>query len=147
MGPTAPRRRRSAATWSVGVLLTAGGCGLLQEGRQHSETFLSPFDLLVLRDRSLSWFARSPAPGYEVVESTLSLVRGEITRNGPGGTGERVDVVTAYMDTLREGTQVRVQAISYELRGGRRERADQVSFDAVQDARSLVDFLMDRRAE
>jgi len=139
--PAARRRRAAVSPWLAGVLVAAGGCGLFQEGRQHSETFLSPFDLPVLRDRSLEWFAGRAGTGYEVVESTLSLVRGEIAR-GTGNEG-RVDVVTVYMDALREGTQVRVQAISYELRDGRRERADQVSFEAVQDARMLVEFLMD----
>jgi hypothetical protein len=141
--PAARRRRASVSPpWLALILVAAGGCGLFQEGRQHSETFLSPFDLPVLRDRSLEWFAGRAGTGYEVVESTLGLVRGEVNRGG-SASGGRVDVVTVYMDALREGTQVRVQAISYELRDGRRERADQVSMEAVRDARLLIEFLMD----
>jgi hypothetical protein len=110
----------------------------MQEGRQQSQTFTSPQTQEVLAAASLRFFA---AEGYTVIGNDSRAVRAEKERAASGG-GRQVDVLTVYFTSVPEGTQVRVQALTERLDGGRRSQADQVSLEAIQDAQSLADALM-----
>ena len=72
-------------------------------------------------------------------------MRGEKRRPRTVGPGDQIDVLSVTMASVAEGTRVEVQALTFEVAGsGARNRADQVSPEALADHDALVQVLMPR---
>lgn len=125
------------------LLAALPACNIIEpEGRQHTITFTTFLTRQEVRARAESWLAERGL--YEITRSEPGFVRGEKQRPRSVGPGEQIDVLSVDMDTVAEGTRVSVQALTYLVVPGGRERADQVSPEAGTDLDVLVRVLMPR---
>ena len=124
------------------LLLTA--CHLVEpEGRQQTTTFTTGLTPQQTRASAEGWLAERAL--YVVTSSEPGYVRGEKRRPRTTGPGEQIDVLSASFYGVPEGTRVEVQALTFEIaESGARNRADQVSPEALRDADELTRVLMPR---
>jgi hypothetical protein len=72
-------------------------------------------------------------------------VRGEKRRPRTVGAGDQIDVISVAFASVLEGRRVDVQALTFEVgASGSRNRAEQVSPEALDDADELARVLMAR---
>jgi hypothetical protein len=133
---------RSILLFVVAFALPA--CTIIEpEGRQQTTTFTTPLTPQQTRARAEDWLADRAL--YEITSSEPVFVRGEKRRPRSVGPGEQIDVVSVAMASVNEGTRVVVQALTFEVAGsGARNRADQVSPEALADQGALIQVLMAR---
>jgi len=113
------------------------------EGRQQTTTFTTPLTPQQTRARAEDWLANRAL--YEVTSSEPVFVRGEKRRPRSVGPGDQIDVLSVAMASVNEGTRVVVQALTFEVAAsGSRNRADQVSREALADQDALIQVLMAR---
>lgn len=113
------------------------------EGRQQTTTFTTGLTPQQTRANAEGWLAERAL--YVVTSSEPGYVRGEKRRPRTTGPGEQIDVVSATFHGVPEGTRVEVQALTFEVaESGARNRADQVSPEALHDADELTRVLMPR---
>lgn len=119
-------------------------CNLIEpEGRQQTTTFTTSLTPQQTRASAEDWLAARAL--YEITSSELGFVRAEKRRPRSTGPGEQIDVVSATFSSVVEGTRVEIQALTFEVAGsGNRNRADQVSPEALRDASELTRVLMPR---
>jgi hypothetical protein len=129
---------RSRVVTLVLVGLLAAGCYAFQEGREQSTTFTSPLTPDELRARSVAWLERM---GYRILRDEPALVRaenGRLTADPP-----QYDILSVELETIREGTRVRVHGLTEDVTsGGGRRQAGQISSAASGDVGRLVEELM-----
>ena len=130
--------RISIAALAVGL----ASCTIIEpEGRQQTTTFTSPLTPQQTRARAEDWLANRAL--YEITSSESVFVRAEKLRPRSTGPGEQIDVLSVAMVSVNEGTRVVVQAMTFEVAGsGARNRADQVSREALDDQSALIRALM-----
>lgn len=113
------------------------------EGRQQTSTFTTALTPQQTRARAEGWLAERAL--YEVTSSEPGFVRGEKRRPRTVGPGDQIDVLSVTFASVTEGTRVEIQALTFEVAGsGARNRADQVSPEAIHDADELARALMPR---
>ena len=124
------------------VALALPACNLIEpEGRQQTSTFTTALTAQQTRARAEGWLAERAL--YEVTSSEPGFVRGEKRRPRTVGPGDQIDVLSVTFASLIEGTRVEIQALTFEVAGsGARNRADQVSPEAIHDADELARVLM-----
>ncbi len=118
-------------------------CNIIEpEGRQQTTTFTTALTPQQTRARAEDWLAARAL--YEVTSSEPVFVRGEKRRpRSVGGPGDQIDVLSVTMAIVNEGTRVEVQALTFEVAGsGARNRAEQVSPEALADHDALIQVLM-----
>ena len=117
-------------------------CTIIEpEGRQQTTTFTSPLTPQQTRARAEDWLANRAL--YEITSSESFFVRAEKLRPRSTGPGEQIDVLSVAIASVNEGTRVVVQAMTFEVAGsGARNRADQVSREALDDQSALIRALM-----
>ena len=82
---------------------------------------------------------------YVVTASDPGFVRAEKRRPRTIGPGDQIDVLSVRFASVPEGTEVEIEAITFEVAGsGVRNRADQVSPEAIRDTGELARVLMPR---
>ena len=133
---------RSILPFVVALALVA--CNVIEpEGRQQTTTFTTALTPQQTRARAEDWLAGRAL--YELTSSEPVFVRGEKRRPRTAGPGEQIDVISVTMASVNEGTRVEVQALTFEVAGsGARNRADQVSPEALADHGALIQVLMAR---
>ena len=133
---------RSILPFVVAFALPA--CNIIEpEGRQQTSTFTTALTPQETRARAEGWLAERAL--YEVTSSEPGFVRGEKRRPRTVGPGDQIDVLSATFASVAEGTRVEVQALTFEVAGsGARNRAHQVSPEAIHDADELARILMPR---
>jgi hypothetical protein len=126
------------------VAFALAGCNIIEpEGRQQTTTFTTPLTPQQTRARAEDWLADRAL--YEITSSEPVFVRAEKHRPRSVGPGEQIDVISVAMASVNEGTRVVVQALTFEVAGsGARNRAEQVSPEALADQGSLIQVLMAR---
>lgn len=126
------------------LALALPGCDVIEpEGRQRTTTFTTSLTPQQTRATAEGWLAERAL--YVVTSSEPGFVRAEKRRPRSIGPGEQIDVVSASFHGVPEGTRVEVQALTFEVAGsGARNRADQVSPEALRDAGELTRVLMPR---
>jgi hypothetical protein len=119
-------------------------CDIIEpEGRQQTTTFTTALTPQQTRARAEDWLANRAL--YELTSSAPVVVRGEKRRPRTVGPGDQIDVISVTMASVIEGTRVEIQALTFEVAGsGLRNRADQVSPEAIDDADELARVLMPR---
>lgn len=119
-------------------------CDIIEpEGRQQTTAFTSSLTPQQTRAAAEGWLAERAL--YVVTSSEPGFVRAEKRRPRSTGPGEQIDVVSATFHSVPEGTRVEVQALTFEVaESGARNRADQVSPEALRDASELTRVLMPR---
>lgn len=119
-------------------------CNIIEpEGRQQTSTFTTALTPQQTRARAEGWLAERAL--YEVTSSEPGFVRGEKRRPRTVGPGDQIDVLSVTFASVTEGTRVEIQALTFEVAGsGARNRADQVSPEAIHDADELARVLMPR---
>lgn len=135
----------SMARLSIALLAVAlPACNIIEpEGRQQTTTFTTPLTPQQTRARAEDWLANRAL--YEVTSSEPIFVRGEKRRPRSVGPGDQIDVLSVAIASVNEGTRVVVQALTFEVAGsGARNRADQVSREALADQDALIQVLMAR---
>jgi hypothetical protein len=134
---------RSMAVLSLAALaVAASACNIIEpEGRQQTTTFTTGLTPQQTRARAEDWLASRAL--YQVTSSDPVLVRGEKQRPRSVGAGDQIDVLSVNMAIVPEGTRVEVQALTFEVaESGARNRADQVSPEALADHDALLQALM-----
>lgn len=133
---------RSILPFVVAFALPA--CNIIEpEGRQQTSTFTTALTPQQTRARAEGWLAERAL--YEVTSSEPGFVRGEKRRPRTVGPGDQIDVLSVTFASVTEGTRVEIQALTFEVAGsGARNRADQVSPEAIHDADELARILMPR---
>ena len=128
--------------FAVAVALPA--CHVIEpEGRQQTTTFATGLTPQQTRARAEDWLANRAL--YELTSSEPGFVRGEKRRPRTVGPGDQIDVLAVRMASVIEGTEVEVQALTFEVAAsGSRNRADQVSPEALADHGELIQVLMRR---
>jgi len=131
---------RSILPFVVAFALPA--CNLIEpEGRQQTTTFTTVLTPQQTRARAEGWLAERAL--YEVTSSEPGFVRGEKRRPRTVGPGDQIDVLSVTFASVTEGTRVEVQALTFEVAGsGARNRADQVSPEALADHGALIQVLI-----
>ena len=121
---------------------TLAACHIIEpEGRTQRSTFTTPLTRQQVRADTEGWLAERAL--YLVTSSDPGFVRGEKQRPRSVGAGEQIDVLEVRFDTIPEGTEVEIRALTFEVNGeGRRDRADQVSPEAIHDSNVLARILM-----
>jgi hypothetical protein len=129
---------------TVALAVAAPACHLVEpEGRQQTTTFTNGLTPQETRARAEGWLAERGL--YQVTRSEPGFVRGEKRRPRSIGPGDQIDVLSVTMNSVPEGTRVEVQALTFLVTAsGGRERADQVSPEALADQSALIQFLMPR---
>ena len=124
------------------VALAFAACNVIEpEGRQQTTTFTTGLTPQQTRARAEDWLAARAL--YEVTSSEPVFVRGEKRRPRTVGAGDQIDVLSVTMAIVTEGTRVEVQALTFEVAGsGARNRAEQVSPEALADHGALIEVLM-----
>jgi hypothetical protein len=119
-------------------------CDVIEpEGRQQTTTFTTALTPQQTRATAEDWLGSRAL--YRVTSSEPGFVRGEKQRPRTIGPGNQIDVLSATFSAVPEGTQVEVQALTFEVAAsGARNRADQVSPEALHDADELTRVLMPR---
>ena len=128
----------------LAVALALAACNIIEpEGRQQTTTFTTALTPQQTRASAEDWLASRAL--YEITASDSVTVRGEKQRPRSVGAGDQIDVLSVTMASVSEGTRVEVQALTFEVAGsGARNRADQVSPEALADHGELVQVLMAR---
>jgi hypothetical protein len=126
------------------VALALPACNVIEpEGRQQTTTFTTALTPQQTRARAEGWLAERGL--YQITSSEPGFVRGEKRRPRSVGPGDQIDVLSVRMASVNEGTEVEVQALTFEVAGsGARNQADQVSPEALADHGALVEVLMAR---
>jgi len=126
------------------LAMAATACHLVEpEGRQQTTTFTTALTPQETRARAEGWLAERAR--YEVTSSEPGFVRGEKRRPRTVGPGDQIDVLSVTFASVTEGTRVEIQALTFEVAGsGARNRADQVSPEALADQSALIQVLMPR---
>jgi len=126
----------------VALALALPACDVLQpEGRQQTTTFTTSLTPQQTRALAEDWLGSRAL--YELTSSEPGYVRAEKRRPRTVGPGEQIDVVSVTFSSVREGTRVEIQALTFEVAGsGARNRAEQVSPEALRDADELARVLM-----
>jgi hypothetical protein len=129
----------------VGLTIAAlalSACHALEpEGHQQTSSFTTFLTPQQTRARAEDWLGSRAL--YVVTSSDTTFVRAEKLRPRSTGPGEQIDAISVRYAEVPEGTEVEVQAITYEVAGsGNRNRADQVSPEAIHDADELARVLM-----
>ena len=126
----------------VAFAMVLPACDVLEpDGRQQTSTFTTSLTPQQTRARAEDWLGSRAL--YVITSSDPGFVRGEKRRPRTVGPGDQIDVVSATFSGVPEGTQVEVQALTFEVAGsGARNRADQVSPEAIHDADELARVLM-----
>jgi hypothetical protein len=127
---------------ACGMALPA--CHVLEpEGRRQTATFTTPLTVQQTRARAEDWLSSRAL--YALTSSGAGFVRGEKRRPRTVGPGDQIDVVSATFADVPEGTEVELEALTFELAGsGARALADQVSPEAIRDIDELARVLMTR---
>lgn len=113
------------------------------EGRRQRATFTTSLTVQQTRARAEDWLASRAL--YSVTSSEPGFVRAEKLRPRTVAPGEQIDVVSATMRDVPEGTEVELEAVTFEVAGsGARKQADQVSPEAIHDIDELARVLMAR---
>ena len=136
--------RAFLAGLAVACAMALPACDTLEpEGRQQTASFITVLTPQQTRARAEDWMGSRAL--YVVTASDPTVVRGEKRRPRTIGPGEQIDVLSATFSGVAEGTQVEVQAVTFEVAAsGIRNRADQVSPEAIHDADELARVLMAR---
>ena len=126
------------------VALAPGACHVIEpEGRRQRVTFTTSLTPQQTRADAEGWLAERAL--YLVTASEPGFVRAEKRRPRSIGPGEQIDVLSVDFSSVPEGTEVEITALTYEVTGsGGRDRADQVSPEAIRDADVLARVLMPR---
>jgi hypothetical protein len=129
---------------AVALLAAFPACAIIEpEGRQQTTTFTTALTPQQTRAAAEDWLADRAL--YDVTSSEPVFVRAEKRRPRSVGPGEQIDVLSVAMASVNEGTRVVVQALTFEVAGsGARNRADQVSPEALADQGALIQVLMGR---
>ena len=124
------------------VALALPACDVIEpEGRRQTTTFTTSLTPQQTRARAEDWLASRAL--YEITASDPVEVRAEKRRPRSTGPGDQIDAIWVTMASVIEGTRVEVQALTFEVAGsGARNRADQVSPEALADHSALIDVLM-----
>jgi hypothetical protein len=135
------------ATLRLAIALAATtltACHVIEpEGRTQRSTFTTPLVRQQVRADTEGWLAERAL--YLVTSSDPGFVRGEKQRPRTIGIGEQIDVLEVRLEAVPEGTEVEIRALTFVVTGpGRRDRADQVSPEALHDANALEQALMPR---
>lgn len=119
-------------------------CDVIEpEGREQTTTFTTALTPQQTRATAEDWLGSRAL--YQVTSSEPGFVRGEKRRPRTTGPGNQIDVLSATFSAVPEGTEVEVQALTFEVAAsGARNRADQVSPEALRDADELTRILMPR---
>jgi hypothetical protein len=127
---------------AVALLAALPACAIIEpEGRQQTTTFTTALTPQQTRAAAEDWLAERAL--YDVTSSEPVFVRAEKRRPRSVGPGEQIDVLSVAMASVNEGTRVVVQALTFEVAGsGARNRADQVSPEALADQGALIQVLM-----
>jgi hypothetical protein len=131
---------RFAIVFAAATTLSA--CHVIEpEGRTQRSTFTTPLVRQQVRANAEGWLAERAL--YLVTSSDPSFVRGEKQRPRSVGIGEQIDVLEVRLEAVPEGTEVEIRALTFVVTGtGRRDRADQVSPEALRDSNELARALM-----
>ena len=130
----------------IAVLLAAvavPACQVIEpEGRAQRATFTTSLTPQQTRARAEGWLAERAL--YVVTSSEPGFVRGEKRRPSTvRPPAEQIDVLAARFSGIAEGTEVELQAQTFEVaQSGARNRADQVSPEAIRDIDVLARILM-----
>jgi hypothetical protein len=129
---------------AVALLAAFPACAIIEpEGRQQTTTFTTALTPQQTRAAAEDWLADRAL--YDVTSSEPVFVRAEKRRPRSVGPGEQIDVLSVAMASVNEGTRVVVQALTFEVAAsGARNRADQVSPEALADQGALIQVLMGR---
>ena len=107
-----------------------------ESGREYTIGFTTPRTIPQTHALTTSWLA--DRTDFQVVESRERFIRAEMV---PAQRPNQVDVLSISFDTDPEGTRVSANAKTFNVSGGRRTQADEVSGDAVGAAKGLADML------
>lgn len=134
----------AATAFAVVVLaLATTACDVIEpEGRRQRVTFITSLTTQQTRADAEAWLTERAL--YVVTSSERGFVRGEKRRSRSIGPGEQIDVLSVDFSSVPEGTEVEITALTYEVEGSGRDRADQVSPEAIHDADALARVLMPR---
>ncbi len=133
------------------VIATLAACGIAlpgchvfeREGRQQRATFTTSLNPQQTRAAAEDWLGSRAH--YTVTSSEPGFVRAEKQRPRSTGPGDQIDVISVDIDSVPEGTEVELEAITYLVdAAGNRDRADQVSPEAIHDIDELARALMAR---
>ena len=130
------------ARLSIAALVMAlPACNVIEpEGREQTSSFTTALSPQQTRARAEDWLAARAL--YVITSSEPGFVRGEKRRPRTAGPGDQIDVLSVRMASVIEGTEVDVQALTFEVAGsGIRNRADQVSPEALADHGALIQVL------
>jgi hypothetical protein len=124
--------------------LALAGCHAFErEGRQQRATFTTSLTPQQTRAAAEDWLGSRAL--YTVTSTEPGFVRAEKRRPRTVGPGEQIDIVSARFSAVPEGTEVELLAITDEVaQSGARNRADQVSPEAIHDIDELARVLMPR---
>ncbi len=120
------------------AFLTLAACGVAfagchafeREGRQQRATFTTSLTRQQTRAFAEDWLGSRAL--YVVTASDPGFVRAEKRRPRTTGPGDQIDVLSVRFASVPEGTEVEIEAITFEVAGsGARNRADQVSPEAT----------------
>ena len=132
----------------LAVILCAAAvsaCHVIEpEGRTQRATFTTSLTPQQTRANAEDWLGSRAL--YLVTSSEPGFVRGEKRRpSSVRPPADQIDVVSARFSSIPEGTEVELQAETYEVaQSGSRNRADQVSPEAIRDIDALARALMPR---
>ena len=135
------------STARLGIVLFAiilPSCHVIEpEGRRQRTTFTTSLTRQQTRANAEGFLAERAL--YVVTSSETGFVRAEKRRPRSTGPGDQIDVLSVDFFTVPEGTEVEITALTFEVAGsGARNRADQVSPEAIHDANELARILMPR---
>lgn len=126
------------------LALAIPACDVIEpEGRRQRVTFTTSLSPQQTRADAEGWLAERAL--YLVTSSEPGFLRAEKRRPRSIGPGEQIDVLSVDFSTIPEGTEVEITALTFEVAAsGARNRADQVSPEAIRDADMLARVLMPR---
>ena len=126
------------------LALAAAACHIIEpEGRRQRVSFTTSLTPQQTRAETESWLGERAQ--YVVTSSEPRAVRAEKRRPRSTGPGEQIDVLSVDLASIPEGTEVEITALTFEVAAsGARNRADQVSPEAIRDADMLARVLMPR---
>jgi hypothetical protein len=135
------------ATARAAILLLAAAtsaCHVIEpEGRRQRVSFTTSLTPQQARAETESWLVERAQ--YDLTSSEARFVRAEKRRPRSTGPGEQIDVLSVDFTSIPEGTEVEITALTFEVAvSGARNRADQVSPEAIRDADMLARVLMPR---
>jgi hypothetical protein len=114
-----------------------------REGRQQRATLTTSLTPQETRAAAEDWLGSRAQ--YRVTSSEPGFVRAEKQRPSSTRPGDQIDVISVDIDSVPEGTEVELEAITYEVNAaGDRNQADQVSPEAIRDIDELARALMPR---